>query len=76
MFEAGGERDTRSIRFLSKVINMRQAWVKYIEYLYLVVFKYFFQYLYLYLNVSNRKYFVFVFKYIPIVFETTKIHSK
>ena len=55
-----------------------QAWVKYIEYLYLVVFKYFFQYLYLYLylNVSSRKYFVFVFKYIPIVFETTKIHSK
>ena len=55
-----------------------QAWVKYIEYLYLVVFKYFFQYLYLYLylNVSSRKYFVSVFKYIPIVFETTKIHSK
>ena len=63
--------------YVSVFINtVMQAWVKYIEYLYLVVFKYFFQYLYLYLNVSNRKYFVFVFKYIPIVFETTKIHSK
>ena len=85
-------------------ITLYQAWVKYIEYLYLVVFKSFFQYLYLYLHlsVSSRKNFVFVFKYstgqkssrfytvklcknvnffwlvlyIPIVFETSKIHSK
>ena len=64
------------IYFFCQILCSGQAWVKYVEYLYLVVFKYFFQYLYLYLNVSSRKYFVFVFKYIPIVFETTKIHSK
>ena len=59
-------------------ITLYQAWVKYIEYLYLVVFNTFFRYLYLYLHssVSSRKNIVFVFKYIPIVFETTKIHSK
>ena len=34
--------DKKNLNYSSKLYNVHQAWVKYIEYLYLVVFKYFF----------------------------------
>ena len=45
------DKDTKFITNARILLSMLavQAWVKYIEYLYLVVFKDFFQYLYLYL---------------------------